>query len=133
MEELSRVSDVRRIFSVAKLMSFCILLIQSCLPRPLSLFKFCLVPLPPPTSTFAVLFVAFFLTEWVIASHLTLYLLDIMDLQMSSLGTFESERTYCVFYPVRCQVYLGLAHEVLCYYSNFVSHIHKKTHSIIRG
>ena len=56
------------------------------------------------------------LTEWVIVPHLCFILLnDIMDLDMSSLGTLVPEEPCCVFYTTRHQIYGDLTHnEVFC-------------------
>ena len=65
------------------------------------------------------------LTEWMIVTHL-MFLLEIIDLHMSSLGTLLPEKP-CMLYTTRYQIYWGLTHnEGFCWYSDLISHTHKQ-------
>ena len=92
-------------------------------------FKFCLPPpptsLPPPTCTPTTLSIVMFLSLNVRSRHIwcAILLNDKMDLQMLSFGTLVPERSWCVFYVIRCHVYRGLTHNVVFYwYSDMTSH-----------
>ena len=58
-----------------------------------------------------------------------------MDLQMSSLSTLVPEGPWCVFYLTRCQVYQGLANNMVFYwYSDLISpHTNTQTHTVHSG
>ena len=119
-------------------------IMEGCLWRPLyiayppSFFQILSNPLSltflqPPTSTLIVLSVVQFLwlNGW--SYHIWCAILpnDNMDLHMSSLGTLVPEGPWSVFYATRCQVYLGLTHNVVFYwYSDLTSQTH--THSTLR-
>ena len=55
--------------------------------------------------------------------------LSIMDLCMSSLGTLVPEGPWCVFYATRCQVYWGLAHNVVLLLILWFDITHTNTHT----
>ena len=84
---------------------------------------------PTPTA----LFVVFFLWLNGLSRHnwCAILLNDIMNLHMSSLDTFVSERPWCVFYSTRSQFYWGLTHVVFHWNSDLISHTqtHTKTHT----
>ena len=88
---------------------------------------------PTPTA----LFVVFFLWLNGLSRHnwCAILLNDLMNLHMSSLDTFVSERPWCVFYSTRSQFYWGLTHVVFHWNSDLISHTqthtntHTKTHS----
>ena len=73
----------------------------------------------------------FSLFERVIAPHIwcAILLNDIMDPQISNLGTSVPEGPWYVFYATRHQVYSGLTHVIFCWYSGMISdtQIHKQT------
>ena len=116
------------------------------LPTP-PFFSSFVQPLPPflslptldPTALFVALFlVLFWLNGWSLHIWLAILLNDIMDIHISSLGTFVPEGRWCVFYATRRQVYWRLTHnKILCWYSDLISHTQThtrtKTHNTLRG
>ena len=103
-------------------------------PPPPPLFKFiCNVhpsslspPTPTPTALSVVLLL--WLNGWS-DCHIwcAILLNDIMDLNMLSLGTSVPERTWCVFYALRHQVYWSMTHVFFCQYFDLISHSQKDT------
>ena len=103
-----------------------------------SLFSSFVQPPPPflslptldPTALFVALFlVLFWLNGWSLHIWVAILLNDIMDIHISSLGTFVPEGRWCVFYATRRQVYWGLTHnKILCWYSDLISHTQTHAH-----
>ena len=102
-----------------------------------SLFSSFVQPPPPflslptldPTALFVALFlVLFWLNGWSLHIWVAILLNDIMDIHISSLGTFVPEGRWCVFYATRRQVCWGLTHnKILCWYSDLISHTQTHT------
>ena len=94
-------------------------------------FKFYPTPLWSPTLNSTALSAVIFLCVkgWLHHIWCAILLNDIMDPQISNLGTSVPEGPWYVFYATRHQVYSGLTHVIFCWYSGMISdtQIHKQS------